>query len=98
MLIPKRQSRRRNPLLLDTPEGQWNPAAAGVQGYPKTQEAHDAHRERLRKNSEAARAAGKLTRRGVPNGWRGRRQEVEQLRAEAADGCRRGCGGSRLAA
>ena len=67
MLIPKRQPRRRNPLLLGTPEGQWNPAAAGVMGYPATQEAYDQHKERLRKNAEAARAAGKMTRKGVPN-------------------------------
>lgn len=85
MLISKKQPRRRNPLLLDTPEGQWNPAAAGVQGYPRTQDAFDAHKERLRKNAERARAAGKLSRRGIPNGWRGRRQEVEALRAAAAD-------------
>ena len=84
-MIQHRQPRRRNPLLVNTPEGQWCPEAAGVQGYPKTQAAFDAHKERLRQNSQAARAAGKLSRRGIPNGWRGRRAEVEQLRAEAAD-------------
>lgn len=76
--------------LADTPPGVWNPAAVGkVRGYAKTEEAYQRQAAQLRANSAGARARGLMNRRGSPNGWAGKRAEVEALRLDAhADGWR----------
>lgn len=75
---------RRHPALASSPRAVFNPDAVGrVQGYPSTPEAFAARCDLLRANSARARSSGKATRRGVPNGFRGRREEVERLRQEA---------------
>ncbi len=79
-----RPPRRRHPALRGTPVGTFNPAAVGVvRGYPANEEAYRRQREQLRRNSAKARAAGKMTRRGIPNGWAGRRDEVVAIRRNA---------------
>jgi len=71
----------RHPALKGWPVGVWSPGAVGkVRGYPRTLELYERQREQLRANSEAARNAGRLTRLGVPNGWAGRRMEIDTAR------------------
>ena len=78
--------RRRHPALEGTPKGVWCPEAVGrVRGYPKTEEAFAERVVTLKANSDRARANGRTKRTGIPNGWGGRRGEVEQLREEAND-------------
>lgn len=75
---------RRHPALASTPRAVFNPDGVGkVRGYPSTPEAFADRCTLLRENSARARASGKATRLNVPNGWRGRRAEVERLRQEA---------------
>jgi hypothetical protein len=75
--------RRRHPALLNTPIGTFNPEAVGlVPGYAKTPEAFEAQLMTLRNNGDRARAAGRNSRRGTPNGWAGKREEVQWLREE----------------
>ena len=78
--------RTRHPALEGWPKGVFNPAAVGVvPGYPRTPETYARHTDRLRANHAKAKAAGKLNRRGAPNGWAGRKAEVAELRQKAAD-------------
>jgi hypothetical protein len=59
----------------------WHPEGVGkVPGYPKSPEAFAANSARLASNTAKARANGTLSRRGVPNGWAGRKLELEELR------------------
>ena len=75
-----------HPILADTPPGTWNPAAVGkVRGYAKTPEAYDRQLAQLKANRTGARAAGLMTRKGVPNGYAGRRDEVAEMRLQATD-------------
>jgi hypothetical protein len=58
--------------------GKFCPELIGkVPGYPLTEEAYERQRARLAANRQKALEAGRLTRRGVPNGWAGRREEAE---------------------
>lgn len=68
-----------------SPPIQWDPAKVGVvRGYPKTAEAWErAHGEAARERCRRLHAEGKMTRRGVPDGWSGRREELLQVRAKA---------------
>lgn len=72
------------PAFIATP-GVFNPTAVGRRGYPATSEAYDRQLVRLRANSKTAREAGKLNRRGVPNGWAGKRGLVAEMRQDATD-------------
>jgi hypothetical protein len=64
--------------------GEWCPELVGkVAGYPATAEAYERHRAQLNANRESAKASGRLTRTGVPNGWSGRKTEVIALRRNA---------------
>ena len=75
-----------HPILADTPPGTWNPAAVGkVRGYAKTPEAYARQLAQLQANRDGARAAGLLNRKGVPNGYAGRRDEVAEMRLQATD-------------
>ena len=81
-----RPPRVRHPVLVGWPPGIFCPAAAGVvRGYPLTAATYEAQLQRLRANHKTALDAGKLHRLGVPNGWAGRRDQVAELRQEAAD-------------
>ena len=81
-----RPPRVRHPVLVGWPPGTFCPAAAGVvRGYARTPETYDRQLARLRANHKTALDAGKLHRRGVPNGWAGRRDQVAELRLEATD-------------
>lgn len=81
-----RPSRSRHPVLVGWPPGVFCPAAVGkVRGYARTQETYDRQVEHLRANSKGAIERGLLTRKGVPNGWAGMRDQVTELRQEAAD-------------
>ncbi len=80
----RKPPKQRHPALANTPEGVWNPEAAGkVPGYPHTQEGFDRRVEQLRLNSQAARDAGKLDRRGVPTGWHGCKEQIAVVRRNA---------------
>lgn len=75
--------KHRHPLLKDCPPGVWSPTAAAsgkVTGYPKTQADYDRRVAALRANHAAAKAKGKLTRLGVPNDWRGQKEEINAIR------------------
>ena len=76
-------------LPLVTTPGVFNPAAVGrVRGYPRTPEAYDRQLARLRANSTSARKRGLMTRRGVPNVWAGKRDQVASLRQNADEAWR----------
>jgi hypothetical protein len=61
--------------------GEWSPELAGkVPGYPRTEAAYEQRRAQLVVNRQRALDAGRLTRRGVPNGWAGRRDEAAAAR------------------
>jgi hypothetical protein len=94
-----REPHDRHPALKGWPVGVWCPAAVGkVRGYPRKQQTFDRQRARLRANSERARAAGKMVRTGVPNGFAGQKAEIPEIRrnsrtaaerlVEAECGCR----------
>jgi hypothetical protein len=78
-----RRSRRVDPIVHRS-RGTWNPDLVGYTGYPRTQEAFDEkqriNRERFQKWKEEGRFP---TRRGVPNGFAGSREEIDIGRAEA---------------
>lgn len=78
---PAKRPGRGHPLLASTPPGVWNPDAAGnMPGYPLTQEGYDRRVAALRRNHKTAKDAGKLNRRGVPNGWAGQKEEITTIR------------------
>jgi hypothetical protein len=61
----------------------WRPEFVGVKpGYPKTPEAWEAQRERSRQHAKQLHERGGFTRRGIPDGWSGRREELADIRAE----------------
>ncbi len=65
----------------------FDPSKIGVvRHYPKTREAYDARISAARRNTAAAVASGRATRKGVPNGYAGKkgRARAAQHRAEAA--------------
>jgi hypothetical protein len=67
------------------PKGQWHPQLAGlIKGYPLTQEAFDKAQARCREQVTRLNAQGKMGRRGVPDGWAGRKPEIERIRRRAA--------------
>jgi hypothetical protein len=76
--------RKGHPALRGLEVGVWHPEGVGkVPGYGATPEAYEANRLQLAANAAAARAAGRLTRRDVPNGWAGKKDEVEAIRRNA---------------
>ena len=72
------------------PKTHWEERWIGVvRGYPTTPEAFDARKQRGRELFARLRAEGKaLTRKGIPDGWAGRREDIkadeERARGEAA--------------
>lgn len=75
----------RHPLLRDRVPGIWYPDAVGVvPQYPKTPEEMEAFRKKSSELMARLKAEGKWrTRRGVPNGWRRKRAELERAIAKA---------------
>ena len=65
--------------------GVWYPELVGlIRGYPRTLEGFEKRRDGMRERVRAMREAGTIkTRRGVPDGWAGRGEEVAAARAEA---------------
>src|SRR5277367_6071117 len=79
-----RANKQRHPCLQDWAVGEWCPDAVGkVPGYAKTEADYMAQKARLAENTKAARAKGRLTRRGVPNGYGGERRELTLIRENA---------------
>ena len=68
------------------PKTHWEERWIGVIArYPKTPEAFEARRERGRAQFARLRAAGHpMTRKGIPDGWSGRKAEIAEIRARAA--------------
>lgn len=62
----------------------WDPAKVGtVRGYPKSEKTWLARQATGRRVSAALHERGVFHRKGVPNGWAGRRAEVTALQAGA---------------
>jgi hypothetical protein len=61
----------------------FDPTKVGQPRYPSNAETWEARRLLLAENVARARAAGRMSRKGSPNGFRGRRGEAERLQAEA---------------
>jgi hypothetical protein len=57
-------------------------------GYPKTIEAYEAQREKSRRHAQRMHERGVFHRRGVPDGWSGRRDELAVLREQCAETAR----------
>ena len=77
---------RRHPFLRDRPKGIWQPDAVGVvPNYPNTQAKFDVKVEnsRIAYAARMARGEPQITRRGVPDGWAGRGDELRACRAAA---------------
>ena len=68
------------------PKTHWEERWIGViRGYPKTAEAFVARQERGRAVFARLRAEGRApTRQGIPDGWRGRRAEIAEIKAAAS--------------
>jgi hypothetical protein len=63
---------------------QWDPAKVGTsRGYPKTAEGYERRRQAASERAHRLNAEGRLTRRGVPDGWSGRGEELAAVRAAA---------------
>jgi hypothetical protein len=61
--------------------GEFCPELVGKAiGYPRTEAAYEERRAMLVANRQRALDAGRLTRRGVPNGWAGRRDAAAAAR------------------
>ena len=76
---------KRNPLLQGRERGVWHADLVGkIHAYPKTQESYTQKQERQRAAMKGHIAEGKLTRKGVPDGWAGRKQELITIRENAA--------------
>lgn len=68
------------------PPRAWDPELAGrLRPYPKTPEAHAAHVAAASEQLCRLTAEGRMTRRGVPDGWGGRRDELAAIRASARE-------------
>lgn len=81
-----RKISRRHPFLRDWPKGVFHPNAwEVVKGYPRTIEAWEKRRDVMKRNRERyiAEHGSIPSRRGVPDGWANRKQEVEDIRAHA---------------
>ena len=61
----------------DWPKDRWYPELIGEKHYPKTQESWQKRNDVLTANRAGAIAAGKMTRRGVPDGRAGQKGQLE---------------------
>jgi hypothetical protein len=86
MPVKKRPTRtkKNKPLLDGRPKGVFYPDLVGRRGYPKTLEAFENKQRLARERFAKWRADGTLgTRRGVPDGWAGKKVEVAAERDRA---------------
>jgi hypothetical protein len=82
--MAERKRGRRSPLLAGRPSNVWHADIAPlIRGYPKTQEAFDKLQARCRAQVLLVNAAGKGTRRGVPDGFAHRKGDLEEARSAA---------------
>jgi hypothetical protein len=78
-----RRSRRVDPIVHRC-RGTWNPDLVGYPGYPKTLEAFEEKQRKNRERFQKWKEEGRFpNRRGVPNGFAGAREAIDQGRAEA---------------
>lgn len=86
-LKPKRKTSRRHPLLQGRPKNVWHGDIAHLMPhYPQTQWAFEKLQARCRRQVIKANAEGKAgSRKNVPDGYAGRRDEVLAIRALAAE-------------
>jgi hypothetical protein len=67
----------------------WRPEWVGIKpGYPKSLEEWNQRRERARQRALELHRRGVFHRRGVPDGWAGRRDELAALREKCAQTAR----------
>lgn len=85
---PKKKPRiksRGHPLMIGRTRGVYYPELVGrVPGYPKTLEKHLERVEIMRQQIKLYNAEGIATRRGVPDGFAGRKAELKRYRQTAA--------------
>lgn len=80
----KKINSRRHPFLQDRPKGVFYPEAVGmVPGYPRNEAAWLKRQAECRAQVIRLNAEGGMGRKGVPNGWAGRRAEADAARAVA---------------
>jgi hypothetical protein len=81
--VAARRSRRVDPIIHRC-RGTWNPDLVGYPGYPKTLEAFEEKQRKNRERFQQWKEEGRLPdRRGVPNGFAGAREAIDQGRAKA---------------
>lgn len=81
---PRKANRRNHPAIRGRPRGVWYPDLVGViKGYPKTEEAFKAKQEQCRAQVIRLNAEGKMHRRGIPDGWAGKKKKAIRARAKA---------------
>lgn len=70
-----------HPLMVGRDRNVWHPDVAGkIRGYPLTEAKWQARRDGMRQRN----AEGKMGRSGIPDGWAGKREEINALRAKAS--------------
>jgi hypothetical protein len=88
---PSRASRQKafRPHFKRGPKKQWDPSRVGVvPGYPKTAEGYERRRQGASERAFRLNAEGRMTRRGVPDGWAGRKAEIAAARDQATQEAR----------
>jgi hypothetical protein len=76
----------RSPLFEGRERSTWYPDLVGkISGYPKTLEAYQSRQKSSRAVATKNRANGNFNRKGVPDGWAGRKAEVLKERAAARE-------------
>ena len=80
----KRAKSRRTTIPEGFKRGMWHPELVGRPFYPKTQEAWQANSDRCRAQVIRLHAEGKITTKGIPDGWGRRRIELNAIRDAAA--------------
>jgi hypothetical protein len=75
-----------HPLLVGREKGVWHPDLVdkGIKGYPSTYEDWKRSSDSCREQIIRLNAAGRANRKGVPDGFAGRRDEVVQIKERAA--------------
>ena len=83
--VTSRPRVRTHPLLRGRPRGHFYPDLVGkIPGYPKTYEAWKQKSDSCRERVIRLNAEGKCNRRGVPDGWAGRKAEVVEVQKSSA--------------
>jgi len=81
-----REFSRRDPLYQGLDRTVWHPELVGkVRNYSRTEEAFKARQAAHRANAAARHATGKFTRKGIPDGWAGQREQLQIVREWAEE-------------